>query len=64
MAEIAIEKDLRLLAAGTHPISAWREQVESPKRRYRDLMEDFQIIARRNVLCGLHVQVAVPLQVG
>jgi carboxylate-amine ligase len=60
VAEIAIEKDLRLLAAGTHPISAWREQLESPKQRYRDLMEDFQIVARRNVLCGLHVHVAVP----
>lgn len=63
VAEIAIEKGLRLLAAGTHPISAWREQLETPKQRYRDLMEDFQIIARRNVLCGLHVHVAVPTQV-
>ena len=60
VAKIAIEKDLRLLAAGTHPICAWGEQVETPKRRYRELMTDFQIVARRNVLCGLHVHVAVP----
>ena len=60
VAEIAIEKDLRLLAAGTHPISAWGEQIETPQRRYRDLMLDFQIVARRNVLCGLHIHVAVP----
>lgn len=60
VAEIAIEKDLRLLAAGTHPICAWGEQIETPKRRYRELMDDFQIVARRNVLCGLHVHVAVP----
>ncbi|MEO8129275.1 MAG: carboxylate-amine ligase [Bryobacteraceae bacterium] len=60
VAEIAMEKNLRLLAAGTHPISAWGEQVETPKKRYRDIMVDFQIIARRNVLCGLHVHVAVP----
>jgi len=60
VAEIAIEKDLRLLASGTHPICAWGEQVETPKRRYRELMTDFQIVARRNVLCGLHVHVAVP----
>ena len=60
VAEIAVKKDLRLLAAGTHPIAAWREQVETPKNRYRGLMEDFQIVARRNVLCGLHVHVAVP----
>jgi carboxylate-amine ligase len=60
VAEIAREKDLRMLAAGTHPIAAWREQVETPKNRYRGIMEDFQIVARRNVLCGLHVHVAVP----
>lgn len=60
VAETAIDKHLRLLAAGTHPISAWGEQIETPKKRYRDLMVDFQIIARRNVLCGLHIHVAVP----
>ncbi|MEO8303987.1 MAG: carboxylate-amine ligase [Betaproteobacteria bacterium] len=62
VAEIAIEKNLRLLAAGTHPICAWGEQLETPKKRYRDMMIDFQIIARRNVLCGLHVHVAIPSQ--
>lgn len=60
VAEIAIDKDLRLLAAGTHPIAAWGEQVETPRQRYRDLMDDFQIVARRNVLCGLHIHVAAP----
>jgi carboxylate-amine ligase len=60
VAEIAVEKDLRLLASGTHPIAAWGEQVETPRNRYRNLVEDFQIVARRNVLCGLHVHVAVP----
>jgi len=60
VAAIAAEKRLRLMAAGTHPIAAWGEQVETPKNRYRSLMEDFQIVARRNVLCGLHVHVAVP----
>ena len=60
VAEVAIEKNLRLLAAGTHPICAWGEQLETPKRRYREIMDDFQIVARRNVLCGLHVHVSVP----
>jgi carboxylate-amine ligase len=60
VAEVAIRKGLRLVAAGTHPICAWGEQVETPKRRYREIMVDFQIVARRNVLCGLHVHVAVP----
>ena len=60
VASIAIEKNLRLVASGTHPIALWSEQVETPKSRYRTLMEDFQIVGRRNVLCGLHVHVAVP----
>jgi len=60
VAEVAIEKDFRLVAAGTHPICAWGEQIETPKRRYREIMVDFQIVARRNVLCGLHIHVAVP----
>jgi len=63
VAEIAMDKNLRLLASGTHPICAWGEQLETPNKRYRALMEDFQIIARRNVLCGLHIHVAVPPQV-
>ncbi|MEO8485069.1 MAG: carboxylate-amine ligase [Betaproteobacteria bacterium] len=60
VAEIAVEKNLRLVSVGTHPIASWREQVETPRNRYRGLMEDFQIVARRNVLCGLHIHVAVP----
>lgn len=63
VAEIAIEKDLRLMACGTHPLAAWRAQVETPKARYRELIEDFQIVGRRNVLCGLHIHVAVPPQI-
>jgi carboxylate-amine ligase len=31
VAEIAVDKNLRMLAAGTHPIAAWREQVETPQ---------------------------------
>ena len=60
IAEIAIEKHLRLFAAGTPPIAAWGEQTETPKARYRNLMDLFQIVGRRNVLCGLHVHVGVP----
>jgi carboxylate-amine ligase len=63
VAEVAREKHLHMLAAGTQPIAAWGEQVETPRDRYRNLIEDFQIVARRNVLCGLHVHVAVPPEV-
>ena len=60
VAGIAADKDLRLTASGTHPLATWRTQIETPKARYRQLVEDFQIIGRRNVLCGLHIHVAVP----
>lgn len=58
--EIAAAKSLRLVAAGTAPIAAWSDQRESRQRRYRELMDAFGIVGRRNVLCGLHVHVAVP----
>lgn len=51
---------LGMLAAGTHPMAQWREQRVTESPRYERLMDDFQIVARRNLLCGLHVHVAVP----
>jgi carboxylate-amine ligase len=58
--EIAKRYDLALVAAGTHPLAEWREQNLTQKPRYRQLVSDFQIIGRRNLLCGLHVHVAPP----
>jgi carboxylate-amine ligase len=58
--DIARSMDLALVAAGTHPLAAWREQVHTNKPRYETLMDDFQIIGRRNLLCALHVHVGVP----
>lgn len=52
--------DLRLLGAGTHPQAAWRLQHGTSRRHYRRLVDDFQMIAQRNLVCGLHVHVAVP----
>lgn len=63
MAEIAGEKNLRLLAAGTHPTAVWGDQIQTPKARYKALIDDFQIVGRRNVLCGLHIHVGVPAEV-
>lgn len=60
VAEIAAASNLRLVAAGTHPLSAWHEQVHTEKTRYARIVDDFQILGRRNLLCGLHVHVAPP----
>lgn len=48
------------LAAGTHPLGQWREQTATDTRRYRRLLDDFQIVARRNLVCGMHVHVELP----
>lgn len=51
---------LAIVAAGTFPMAEWREQTHTDEPRYRNLVDDFQIIGRRNLLCGLHVHVAPP----
>jgi glutamate---cysteine ligase / carboxylate-amine ligase len=55
----AAEHDLNVFAAGTHPLSAWHSQSPTEKPRYTRLMDDFQIVGRRNLLCGMHVHVGV-----
>lgn len=60
LAAVVQESGLRLLSAGTHPLAAWRLQHGTSRRHYRRMVDDFQIIARRNLVCGLHVHVAVP----
>lgn len=36
------------------------EQLITEKRRYDKLIADFRIISQRNLVCGLHVHVAIP----
>ncbi len=60
LSDIATRFDLELVAAGTHPLGTWTEQHATPKAHYRQLMEDFQIVARRSVVCGMHVHAEVP----
>lgn len=50
---------LRLLWAGTHPFSSWRDQEITPNERYFRLVELMQDVARRLVTFGLHVHVGV-----
>jgi glutamate---cysteine ligase / carboxylate-amine ligase len=59
-AAAAAEHDLVILACGTHPLSSWRESVQSPKDRYDKVMDDLQMIGGRNMLCGMHVHVDLP----
>jgi carboxylate-amine ligase len=60
LAQLAVESRLSLVSAGTHPMSAWYRQRATVTSRYTGLVDDFQIVGRRNLVCGLHVHVAVP----
>ena len=59
-AAAAAQHDLVILACGTHPLASWRESVQSQKDRYDKVMNDLQMIGRRNMLCGMHVHVNFP----
>src|SRR5216684_2304719 len=58
---IALSKasGLRLAAGGTHPFADWRNQEIYPDQRYLDIVEDMKIVARANLIFGLHVHVGV-----
>lgn len=54
------EEEMRLVAAGTHPLGAWREQLVTEEPRYDRLLGDFRIVGQRNLVCGLHIHVEIP----
>ncbi|MDY6948427.1 MAG: carboxylate-amine ligase, partial [Pseudomonadota bacterium] len=60
LSEVVAGHDLRLVAASTLPLGVWQEQLITETRRYDKLMADFRIITQRNLVCGLHIHVAIP----
>jgi glutamate---cysteine ligase / carboxylate-amine ligase len=59
MIGLARRNGLGLAAAATHPFSHWRDQEIYPDERYRVIVEDMQLVARANLIFGLHVHVGV-----
>src|SRR5437588_5041858 len=59
MCNLAKENGLRLAASGTHPFADWRKQEIYPDQRYREIVEDMKMVARANLIFGLHVHVGV-----
>ncbi len=57
--EVAGERGYGMVAAGTHPKALRARQRNAEGARYRLLMRDLQILGQRNMVCGLHVHVAV-----
>src|SRR5918993_624258 len=57
--QIAGENGLRMGSAGTHPFSLFERQRITARDRYRALVDQMQYVARRELIFGLHVHVAV-----
>jgi carboxylate-amine ligase len=60
LSDAAERVGLRVAAAGTHPFSSWTDQRLSPGDRYKDIVDELQLLARSLLIFGLHVHVAVP----
>jgi carboxylate-amine ligase len=59
VSQVARERGMRVGSAGTHPFSLFERQRITAKDRYRALVDQMQYIARRELIFGLHVHVAV-----
>jgi carboxylate-amine ligase len=50
---------LRVGSAGTHPFSLFERQRITARDRYRNLVDQLQYVARRELIFGCHIHVAV-----
>ncbi len=57
--ELAAKNGLKIVAAGTHPFSSWREQEITPRERYMGVKQDMQELAQRLLIFGTHVHVGI-----
>ena len=56
---LARENGLHVAAAGTHPFADWRNQEIYPDPRYHTIVQDMKMVARANLIFGLHVHIGV-----
>ena len=59
VADVAEKHGLALIAASTHPFAEWQDQIHTDKERYNVLARDMQAVARRLLICGMHVHVGI-----
>jgi glutamate---cysteine ligase / carboxylate-amine ligase len=57
--DVASDKGLRVGSSGTHPFSLFERQRITARDRYRALVDQLQYVARRELIFGLHIHVAV-----
>ncbi len=59
VAAIADRYGLAPIAASTHPFAQWTEQRHTDKARYNEIARSLRVVARRMVICGMHVHVGI-----
>ena len=59
VAQVAAAHGLAPIAASTHPFAHWQAQRHTDKERYHMLARDMQAVARRLLICGMHVHVGI-----
>ncbi|MEO0367539.1 MAG: carboxylate-amine ligase [Pseudomonadota bacterium] len=59
IAEIAQKYDLAIIASSTHPSAEWDRQGHSEGDHYESLVQDFQQVILRLLICGMHVHVGI-----
>jgi carboxylate-amine ligase len=57
--DVAREQGMRVGSAGTHPVSLFERQRITARDRYHALVDQMQYVARRELIFGMHVHVAV-----
>jgi carboxylate-amine ligase len=57
--EAAEAEGLKVVAASTHPMAMARETAHTDAERYSALANDLQEVARRMVICGMHVHAGI-----
>ena len=59
VAETAHTHGMAILAASTHPFASWTDQASTDKERYRALTDDLQMLARRQLISGMHIHAGI-----
>ena len=55
----AAKHGLAPISASCHPFANWRDQAHTDKERYNTLSQDLAGVARRMLICGMHVHVGI-----
>ena len=57
--DVVQDHGLAMIAASTHPFADWDVQRHTEKDRYNVLAQDMQTVAKRLLICGMHVHVGI-----